>query len=440
MDRAQISLRMLDSLVKKLRPLELASGCDMSYRTRPLPPVPALLLLAICAAPSCAATWYLGPAGAPTAPGTRAAPWDIESTLRGERAVGPGDTVYLLAGTYRRRPNELFEVKLAGAANNPVVVRAAPGERATIDGGLLVTDPSAYLWIQDLEILVSEPQPDKPVGPGSHPEGFTRPWGGLNVRGGRHNKYISLVIHDCRQGVSWWVDDRDGELHGCVIYDNGWAATDRGHGHAVYTQNNEGTKTISNNIMTGGHGYTLHAYGSDRAFVNNYLVEDNICYTAGDFLVGGGRPSRGITVRRNILHGVQMRIGYGDTRNEDCVVRDNVIVNGPLSVSEFRRREVEANRIYAPRDPRPPGAEVRVLPNRFDGDRAHVAVLNWDNKPSVPLDLGRFLRAGDRFRLMNPRDLFGHPLAQGTWEARPLDVPVSGEFAAFVLIREPREK
>lgn len=400
-----------------------------------LRPIVLCILLGCPGTGASAATWYVGPAGTRDADGTRESPWDIESTLVGNRAVKPGDTVYLLAGTYRRRPKEQFEVKLAGAEGKPVVVRAAAGERATIDGGLLVTDPSAHLWIQDLEILVSEAHPQKPVAPGSHPQDFTRPWGGLNVRGGRHNKYISLVIHDCRQGVSWWVGDRDSELHGCVIYDNGWPATDRGHGHAVYTQNDEGTKTISNNIMTGGHADSLHAYGSERAYVNNYLVEDNLCYAAGRFLLGGGRPSHGLTVRRNILHGVDMRIGYSAPHNEDCEVVDNVIVNRRLSVKDFRRPKVERNRVYAEKGPRPAGVEVRIVPNRYDADRAHLAVLNWENKPSVRLDVSSFLRSGDRFRVMDPRDLFGKPVLRGSYDGKPLDVPVTGEFAAFVLLR-----
>ena len=406
----------------------------------PRRPLLALIFLAV-SMPSAAtvargATWYVGPTGTPTAPGTRESPWDIESTLLGQRPVKPGDTVHLLAGTYHRRPKEQFEVKLAGAEKKPIVVRAAPGERATIDGGLLVSDPSAHLWIQDLEILVSEPHPEKPVGPGSHPQGFTRPWGGLNIRGGHHNKYISLVIHDCRQGVSWWVGDKDSELHGCVIYDNGWPATDRGHGHAVYTQNNEGTKTISNNIMTGGHADSLHAYGSERAYVNNYLVEDNLCYAAGRFLIGGGRPSHGITVRRNILHGVPMRIGYGDTRNEDCEVTDNLIVSGDLSVQKFSRPRVQKNRVYKEKNGKPGGNEVRILPNRYDANRAHVAILNWDKRPTAALDLSTFLEPGDRFRLMNPRDLFGKAVVEGTFDGKAVEVPVAGEFAAHVLLRD----
>ena len=172
--------------------------------------------------------------------------------------------------------------------------------------------------------------------------------------------------------------------------------------------------------------------------MNNYLVEDNIAYAAGPFLVGGGRPSHGIRVRENTLHGVQMRIGYGDTRNEDCEVTDNLIVNADLAVQNFSRRRVERNRVY--KDGKPGGVEVRILPNRYDADRAHVAVLNWDQKPTVALDLSTFLRADDYYRLMNPRDLFGKPTVEGSFERKPVDVPVTGEFAAFVLLRQPKRE
>ena len=85
--------------------------------------------------------------------------------------------------------------------------------------------------------------------------------GRADVSSGKACKFINLVIHDDTQGVSWWAASQDSEMHGCLIYDNGWAGTDRGHGHAIYTQNNEGLKTISDCIFTGGYGYTLHAYG-----------------------------------------------------------------------------------------------------------------------------------------------------------------------------------
>jgi hypothetical protein len=394
----------------------------------------AATLITCCTAG--AADWYVAPGGQSQNAGTRQAPWDIESTLAGGRGVKAGDTVYLLGGTYRRRPKEQYEVKLVGEEGRSVRVRAAPGERATIDGGLLVNEPSRYLWISDLEILVSEPNPQNPVGPGSHPADFTRPWGGLSVNGGRHNKYINLVIHDCRQGVSWWVGDTDSELHGCLIYDNGWPATDRGHGHAIYTQNNDGTKTISDNIMTGGFAYTLHAYGSSRAYVNRYLVEGNVCYRAGPLLVGGGRPSEGIRVVGNHLFGAGMQIGYDAPHNEDCVVRDNVVVNGAINVKNFRRVENEANTVLSDRDPRPAGALVVLRPNKYDARRANLVVYNWERKPTVAVDLSKFLKPGERFRLMSPRDFYGKPAVSGEYGGSAIELPIDGEFAAFVVLRD----
>src|SRR5436305_7983167 len=85
-----------------------------------------------------AADWYASPKGTPKGKGTRDSPWDVESALAGKQAVRAGDTVYLLEGTYRRRPDEQFVVKLVGAEGKPVSVRPAPNERAVIDGGLLV--------------------------------------------------------------------------------------------------------------------------------------------------------------------------------------------------------------------------------------------------------------------------------------------------------------
>ena len=392
-----------------------------------------LILLALT--PSLrAADWYVAPDGKSDAAGTREAPWDIGPALVGRPEITPGDTVYLMAGTYHRRPVELFDLRLTGRADAPIRVRGLPGARVTIDGGLQVLEPAAHLIVSDLEILVSEPQPEKPVGPGSHPEDFKRPWGGLQVHSGHHCTFANLVIHDCRQGVSWWRGAIDSELHGCLIYDNGWPATDRGHGHAIYTQNETGTKRVTDNIMTGGHSYSMHAYGSERAFVNGYHVEGNIAYAAGPFLIGGGRPSEDITVIANILHGVSLQIGYDAPNNEDCTIKDNLIVNGGLSINRYKRVTQMGNTVVKETDPRPQGSRVIVRPNRIDPDRANVAILNWEKKPTVPVNASTLLKHGDRFRLMNPRDFYGKPVIAGEYSG-PIDVPVEGEFAAFVLLR-----
>jgi hypothetical protein len=409
----------------------------MSHLRKQLTPL--LLLLALLVSSANAAEWFVAPTGASEGQGTKTTPWDIESALDGRQKIAAGDTLWLRGGTYKK-PFELlgqgYKVQLAGREGAPIHIRPWDDERVTIDGGLSIQPPSSHLWIRDLEILVSEPRPDKPVPPDPTYRNTNRPWGGLNIHTGSGCKYIHLVIHDNNQGVSFWSGATDSELYGCLIYDNGWAGTDRGHGHAVYTQNKDGVKTIADCIMTGGFGYTMHAYGSSRADVDNYLVEGNICYSAGPFLIGGGKPSHNIRVFRNVLFNVPMRLGYNAPYNEDCEVRDNVIVNGSLAINDYRRVVNENNLVLSKEDPRPKEARVVLRPSRYDPRRANLALFNAERQPIVEVVTDGFLKRGDRFRLMDPRDFFGRPVLTGRYNGRSMRVPVTGEFAAFVLLKD----
>lgn len=399
----------------------------------------AAVLLALFASRAAAAEWYVAPTGTSAGHGTKAAPWDLKSALGGKQAIAPGDTVWIRGGTYKR-PFEVvgqgFEVRLAGRRGAPVRVRGYPGERVTIDGGLAIMPPATYLWIQDLEICVSEPRPEKPVPPDPSYHVVQRPWGGLNINTGEGCKYINLVIHDNCQGVSFWSTATDSEIYGCLIYDNGWAGTDRGHGHAIYTQNRTGVKTIADCIMTGGYGYTLHAYGSPRADVDNYLVEGNICYDANTFLIGGGKPSHHIRVLRNCLYRVNMQLGYDAPYNEDCEVRDNRIIRGSYTIKGYRKVWNQGNLIVDPNGELPKGTRIILRPNKYDPHRANLAIYNFDRKPVVEVDGAGFLHRGDRFRLMDLRRFFGKPVLAGIYRGRPIRVPVAGEFAAFVVMKE----
>lgn len=374
--------------------------------------------------------FYAAPEGRPEAPGTRAEPWDLASALAGRRALAPGDVLWVRGGTYRGP----FEVRLAGTESAPIHVRAVPGERATIlDGGLRVSEPAAGLWIWDLELAGSLP-PERRVSAqkGSHPSDLPTA-DGLSVRSGRGLVFVNLLIHDNPgNGVGWWTPAEGGEIHGAVIYGNGWKGPDRGHGHAIYTQNREPVKTISGCILSAGFdgGYSLHAYGSSRAWVDHYVVEENIAYGPGPFLVGGGRPSRGLRIRRNFLYRASLRVGYSAPENEDAEVRDNVVVGGDISILRFKAAVSEGNVRTIP------DARTVLLPNRYDPSRAHVAAFNAPRAPSVPLEAGAFLPPGTPFRLLDPHNLHGPPVLRGRAPEGPLALPVAGEFAAFVLVKE----
>ncbi len=397
-----------------------------------------VLVLFLVGQTACGVDWYVSPEGKAINPGTKDAPWDIASALDGSQKVAAGDTIYLLAGTYRRRPQELFEIRLVGSADAPIQIRPLSGKRVRIDGGLSVQNPSANLWVRDLEIFVSEPLPEKPVSPGSSPEDLKRPWGGLHTHGGKDCKYINLVIHNCNQGISCWKDAIDAEIYGCIIYDNGWLGTDRGHGHCIYTQNDQGVKVISNCIMSCRFDgtYTLHAYGSERAYVNNFLVEDNIFYNKGPFLIGGGRPSSDIRVFRNYLYNVNMQIGYNAPYNEDCEVRDNLIINGELSITRYKQAVQEDNLVLKAGQRRPEGVKVVLLPNRYDQNRAHLAIFNWAKYDKVQVPFESFLKKGDAFCLMAPDDFFGSPIVRGVCSGDAIEVPTKGEFAVFVILKD----
>ncbi len=373
---------------------------------------------------------YVAPDGKAENAGTKESPWDLASALGGGKKVEPGTTIWVGAGKYTGK----FQVRLAGIEEKPIVVRAKPGERATIlNSGIDVMAPSTYLWLRDLEIAGDAPlEKRKTQVKGSWPSDMPGS-GGLNVHAGRGCKFINLVIHDnIMGGVGWWVGSTDSEMHGCLIYNNGWWAPDRTHGHCIYVQNKDGVKTISNCILTvpeWGGSYSMHAYGSGKAYVDNFVIEDNIAYERGPFLVGGGRPSRNIVVRRNYLHSVGLQVGYTAKENEDCEVRDNVVTKGGLQINRYKKAVNEGNVIN--------GAEPRavLIPNKYDPARAHVAVYNPKKEASVRLDVSKLLKPGDAFRLHDPKDIYGKPVLEGTCEGESLAIPMTGPFAAFVLFK-----
>jgi parallel beta helix pectate lyase-like protein len=385
-----------------------------------------------------AAEYFISPEGKPENQGTAAAPWDLLSTLAGDHKVPPGSILWVRGGTYQGKPEinkGKILVMLGGKESAPIHVRAYPGERATIlDTALMVMQGTKYLWFWDLEITSSVP-PEKRVTKqsGSHPTDL--PGGdGINVYYGEGTKFINLVIHDnVGGGVGWWVDSTDSEFHGCLIYGNGWTAPDRGHGHSIYVQNNDGTKTVSNCILSAVHEgqYTMHAYGSSAAYIHNLLLQDNIAFERGPFLVGGGRPSHTIKVFRNYLYGVNMQIG-SSVESKDCEVRDNFLAKGKLAIGKYEKVVDEGNGNELP------DRKAVLIPNRYDPRRAHLAVYNGAKAAQVAVDVSAFLKPGEAFRLMDSRDFFGKPVLSGTCSGATISVPMAGEFSALVLLKEAK--
>jgi hypothetical protein len=421
----------------------------------PLLPQTSLVLIALLSI-SAGQEYFIAPDGKPGNTGSAASPWDIASAWSGAQTVTPGSTLWMKAGTYRHPDRSWggqgYTLALEGTEAAPITIRPEKGARVTIDGSVEVKPNSRCIVVQDLELTVSETAKwdrqvtaggDKPVA------AIDLPRGGINIIGGSGSKFINLVIHDTASGVGFWRTATDAEISGCIICNNGSIGPDRYHGPGIYTQNETGVKWLTDNILFGNYSTTIQAYGSSNAWVDGFRIIGNIAFApvkAGgraQILVGGGRPSRDMVVSANLLYEVPLQIGYTAPHNEDLVARDNFVVNAGLSINRYRIVKEENNRSIAADAPRPAeAAEVFLRPNKYDPNRAHLAIFNWKKTPTVQVSLQPFLKAGEKFRIVTALDFFGKPLLEGVFDGNPLAVSVPieertghGEFCAYIIFR-----
>jgi len=101
-----------------------------------------------------------------------------------------------------------------------------------------------------------------------------------------------------------------------------------------------------------------------------------------------------------------MRLSYG-APNEDCEVRDHIIAGGKLQIDKFKTVVNEGN------VQEPTVRKAVLVPNKYDPRRANVAIYNGAKAEKVAVDVEKFLKPGDNFRVVAPRDFFGEPVFKG---------------------------
>jgi PKD domain/Right handed beta helix region len=439
--------------------------------------------LALLAAVAGAADFYVAPNGSSSGSGSTSSPWDLQTALNHPAAVHPGDKIWLRGGTY---PG-IYTSRLTGTAAAPIIVRQYPGERAIIDGGnsngagiLAVT--GSYTWFWGFEVMSSDPKRST-TSTGSWPTGTEIPRGeGVQIAQGTNHpglKFINMIVHDTRQGFSFWKDATDSEISGCLTYYNGWDAPDRGHGHGIYTQNQTGIKTIKDNIIFANYSHGIHAYGSGSAYLNNFWVEGNTLSKNSDLSGGGGRNlliggesgnvARDPTVISNYLYRLpggpsnDFHLGYGGGCTNPRVTNNYIVGNtefencsnitmtgntfygatGGFSPSSF------PNNTYLSQ--RPTGTVAFLRPNQYEPGRANVTVYNWSLASTVNVDLSSVLPIGSQYEIRNAQNFFAAPVRSGTYTGGALSLPMTGltvatpvgwpapaltgpEFAVFVVL------
>jgi hypothetical protein len=403
-------------------------------------------------------SYYVSPSGSLDGDGSAENPWDLQTAFNQPSAVHPGDTIWLRGGTYRG----IYTSQLTGTAAAPIIVRQYPGDRATIDGGNsdgngVLSIAGAYAWYWGFEVTSSDPTRTT-TSSGSWPTGTEIPRGeGVQIDQSVSHpglKFINMIVHDTRQGFSFWKEATDSEIYGCLIYYNGWESADRGSGHGIYTQNQTGTKKIIDNVIFSGFGYGIHAYGSSKAFLDNFVLQGNTLFNSGNLspsgpsrvlLLGGGVLVRNPQVLGNFLYrqtaGVASDFDMG--YSVGCVnptVAGNYVATTTYFVNCTSGLTLSGNTFYGDitgfspsaflgntyLSSRPTGVQVFVRPNQYEAGRANITVYNWTRSAAVSVDLGDLLHEGDEFVIRNAQDFFGQPVLSATYSGGSVQIPMEG--------------
>lgn len=256
----------------------------------------------------------------------------------------PGDNV-LVHGTIKGT----FNPKADGTISAPITVKSALGEWAKIDGSresmmpknvTIIKSEGEHVWYRDFEIMNSDPERIISITGSNPPE---RRGSSIDLFGAG-SKAINLLIHDTGQGIGAWSTAPDCEVYGCIIFNNGWVAPDRKHGHGIYTQNEMGLKLFKENIVFSSFENTVNMYGSDQAFLNNFTWENNVLFK-GRILLGGGTPIKALKLSGNYFYLNNPELGSSNPNNEDAVITANYLYGG-IAIKWFKRFDFFDNMVW----------------------------------------------------------------------------------------------
>ena len=427
--------------------------------------------------------WFVSPNGRSSGNGSDTNPWDLQTALNQPSSVRPGDTIWLLGGRY----NAPFKSRLKGKSGAPIVVRAYPGQRATLDGSgpMLTVSDSSWVYFWGFEITKSNNS--RPVSSTTSPEHGIL----ISTASPSSNiKFINLVIHDLPgHGIAWWRTNTDSEIYGSLIYNNGVTQFD----HGIYSQNATGVKRLTNSIIFDNAAFGVHIYSSGTA-IDNYVISGNTLFNNGsigrttgsaqygnhfpELLVGGEVVTHNPEVRDNHTYASASNasafdLGYSAGSSNAKVV-NNYFMKGMVALAGSKSGlSFTGNTIYGSLNGfstssysgntyltgKPSGVKTFVQPNAYEPGRANLVIYNWDKATTVNLPAsalsGVQLRPGDRYELHNALNFYGD-VVTGTYNGSSLPLPMTGrtvanavgipfpppstfpEFGVFILINSSR--
>ncbi|MHB8865607.1 MAG: polysaccharide lyase domain-containing protein [Pirellulaceae bacterium] len=421
--------------------------------TRWLISVCVLLMVEAWAQQGVAKEWYAAPDGKPVAEGgagTMQSPWDLVTAMKHQEAIKPGDTVWFREGRYYiERVDNVADVvvELNGTAEKPIVFRAYPRERAKIDARIQLSHAAygKHLVFWGLEFFTAEWMDwdrDKNKTPAPGPEG------GINLLYGENVKVINCFMHSTAGPINAWNPVNGIELYGNVLFDNGYI-TNRYNGPAIYSQNRQDNpvRQIRDNLILDNYSHPLQIYGGSQAQVYNFHAEGNICKGREEsnrrqIIFGGGggpdNPSTNLHAVDNVFYMSGIQLGFGNGHGRKLSAVNNHIYRGQIvQAGNLSDVTVIDNWVWNQGDPVPSEPKVFVRQNKYEPNRLHVAVFKWGAGDEVAVDLSEYLKMGATFEVRDPKSFFGDALITREYAGDAVNVPVPGEFGAFIVVVKP---
>ena len=422
---------------------------------------------------------FASPNGNADATGTETDPLDLATALANNDKVQDGDTLWLMEGVYKGT----FTSELRGSEGNPITVKPYPGKYVAIDttnapsgAGLLIN--GTWTNYYGIEVTSYDLNRVSKVDNSSNPSDITLN-GGVSIIGST-NKVINFVSHDNVSGIDAWSKRHDGfsgldtETYGSIIYNNGWSAQPadgsygRGHGHAIYTQNHDGIKKITNNVIFYGFGTGIHAYQTGKVEQNgvlrgleNFDIQDNTWFLTGasdirkgmkkyDCLVGGYQPVKNLIMKNNQGYSDIGRtmLGYASNykdvpfNNEDAYLENNYLVEGFKIQNSWNVagialknnslfRGIDGNQSYTNdqggnvlTSTPTSGKKIFYINNVYDQRRGRITIYNYDYDDNVAVDLSLIMKDGSAYRVHSVFDLYGEPIISGVYNGGTVNIPM----------------
>lgn len=445
-----------------------------------------LIITSMCLTPLLASSFYVSSNAIITGTGSFSNPWTFQTALNHPSVLHPGDTVWLKGGIYTNTfdAQTSFSCKTNGTLNAPIIFRNYNNERVTIDGQLLYSlylgiGKCSYTWFWGLEITNT----------GSIDRNHDIP-GGITCTA-ENIKFINMIVHDTGTGIDCWKTAKNSETYGCLIYHIGNNLLNgtnlEGHGHGMYLQNDTfGTKLIHNNIIFNTYGYGIKVWQTTTtAALGNFDIQRNIVFNGGAasenlgslgnnsrthnfFVVANGEnnPVRNTVIKHNytyadqtmprpsvnafgLNYGVlnmtldsnvlmcQTRLGHNNTPIFDASVKGNQVIGGIPSIYGyylwgFTQDDYPQNN-FMPTIPTS-GKNYIVFPNKYESDRAHIAIYNWDNSNSVTVNISNTgLQNGDQYELINVLDYYNVVITKTYDGSGTITIPMIGHTAVQAI-------